>query len=168
MSFAKSFLVSLLGLMIFNVAFFFIAYAIGGNIPGVITAITNDIAYLMYILFSSTGHAIWVLINSLLYAVQDPFSLFGLVFALFFILSPLITAILTGRLSDNRLHSLLGFFLSVIICMLICIILAYYGFTYQILIGGSLSQSEAVINIVLGSLVNGVIYGLISFALTNK
>ena len=144
-----------------------IANAIGGTFDGFISALTSDGMYILYMLFSATGHSIWTIIDQLIYSFGTS-TMITILLYFGFVIAPLITAIITGRLSENRMHSFVGFFFSVIICMLVSIILVYSGFAYQILIGGSLDQTQAIMNVVLGSLVNGVIYGLIAFITTKK
>ena len=158
----------MIALIVLNSVMMLIAYAVGNNFDSLMTAITSNVMFILYMLFSSTGQAIWVFASRIVYAVQDPFSLLTVMLYIGFLIAPLIASIITGRLSENRIHALIGFFLSTIISMLICLILVYYGFAYQILIGGAFSQSEAVMNVVLGSLVNGAIFGLVAFITTKK
>ena len=64
-------------MVILNPILLLIAYAIGGNFSGFISGMT-DVYYLLYVLFSSTGHAIWTLINNIIYSIEAPFNLLTL------------------------------------------------------------------------------------------
>jgi len=169
MSFGKSFIVSLIALVVLNAVVFTIFYVIGYGFDPYITGILSNVNYLLYGIFSSTAHAIWLLVDLFVYSLGTvPISWDFFLLNLGFITAPLIAAVITGRLSEKRVHAFAGFFLSVIISMLICIILLYQGFSYQVLLGGSFDQTESLITVILGSLVNGLIYGMIAYITTKK
>ena len=169
MSFGKSFLISLVALVVLNVAILAITYAIGYGFDVFIAGITANAIHILYVLFSSTGHPIWWLIEGLIYSIgSEPFNWAYFIYKIGFIIAPLIAAVITGRLSEKQVHAFAGFFLSTIISMLVCIILIYQGFAYQIMLAGKFNQAEAIINVILGSLVNGLIYGMIAYLTTKK
>ena len=169
MSFGKSFIISLVALVVLNSVVLALMYAVGYGFGDFITAITSIPLYILYMLFGSTGHAIWKTIDGFTYAIgSDPINWPFFLLNLGFIIAPLIAAVIAGRLSEKRVHAFAGFFLSVIISMLICIILVYQGFTYQILLGVDFNQTTAIINVILGSLLNGLIYGIIAYLTTKK
>ena len=169
MSFGKSFIVSFVALVVLNAVVFTIIYAIGYGFDNFITGILPNVPYLLYVLFSSTAHAIWYLVDLLAYSIgTDPISWNFFFLNLGFIIAPLIAAVITGRLSEKRVHAFAGFFLSAIICMLVSIIILYQGFAYQVLLAGEFDQTAALMKVIFGSLVNGLIYGIIAYLTTKK
>jgi hypothetical protein len=146
-----------------------IAYAVGYGFDTFVTQITVDLMFILYMLFSSTGHAIWTITGVFTTSFEsDPFNWAFFILYFSFILAPLIASIIVGQLSENRVHAFAGFFLATIICMLVCIILVYYSFTYVIFLGVTFNLTEAILNVVFGSLVNGLIYGIIAYLTTKK
>jgi len=125
------------------------------------------VPYLLYLLFSSTAHAIWFLFDIFIYAIGNNQWGFFLL-NLGFIIAPLIAAVLTGRLSEKKIHVFAGIFLVVIINMLVCIIILCQGFTYQVMLAGEFSETAALKKVILGSLVDGFIYGMIAYLTTKK
>lgn len=169
MTFAKSFIVSIIALIVLNTVLMIIAYAVGYGFDTFTSQITADPIFIVYMLFSSTGHAIWTIIGVFSTSFEsDPFNWSFFILYFSFILAPLIASIIVGRLSENRVHAFAGFFLATIICMLVCIILVYYDYVYQLFLGVSFNQTEAILNVVFGSLVNGLIYGIIAYLATKK
>ena len=146
-----------------------IAFAVGSGFDNIIIEVTNDPMFIVYMLFSSTGHAIWTIIGAMSFAIQsDPFNWAYFILYFSFIFAPLIAAIITGRLSEKKVHAFAGFFLATIICMIVCIILVYYSFVYQLYLGITFVQTEAVLHVAFGSLVNGLIYGVVAFLTTKE
>ena len=169
LSFVKSFIVSLVALMALNSVIMIITYAVGYGFDNFTSSITNIPLFILYMLFSSTGHAIWAIISVFTYSFEaDPFNWSYFIVFLGFIIAPLIAAIITGLVSEKKTHAFGAFFLSVIICMLICIILVYQGTYYELQFGITMNQTEALITVTLGSLVNGLIYGIIAFLTTKQ
>jgi hypothetical protein len=169
MSFGKSFIVSLVSLIALNVVIFAIFYSIGYGFDQFITGIVSNATYILYVLFGSTAHAIWFIADSFLYSFgTDPISWDFFLLNLSFIVAPLLAAVITGRLSEKRVHAFAGFFLTTIICMLVSIILVYQGFAYQVMLAGEFFPEPALIKVILGSLVNGFIYGMVAYLTTKK
>lgn len=150
-----------------NAACIALAYVFGYGFNDLITAITGIPLYFLFLLFGPLGKAIWLNFDGIMYGIESP-SFGFLILNIAYIIAPLVAAIITGRLSDNRITSLLAVIITAIISMLVCIILVYYSFTFQILIGQEFTHEAAILNIVLGSVVNGCLYGLIALALTKQ
>ncbi|MHA1193865.1 MAG: hypothetical protein ACTSP9_16515 [Promethearchaeota archaeon] len=167
MSFGKVFAISIVSTLILNALLIVVAYAIGYGIDVLIAGITGDPMYILYMLFSSFGRAIWLNFDGIMYGVETA-NLGFLLLNIAYILSPLVIGIITGRLSDNRITSLLAVVSTAVISMLVCIILVMYSFGFQILIGHEFALEAATLNVVLGSVVNGCLYGLIALALTKQ
>jgi hypothetical protein len=52
--------------------------------------------------------------------------------------------------------------------MLVCIILVYQGTYYELQFGLAMNQTVAITSVIVGSLVNGLIYGTIAFITTKQ
>jgi len=167
MSFAKVFTISLVSIMVLNFIVLTITYAIAFGFDSLIGSITADPIFILFMLFGSIGKSIWLTINGLIISL-DPFWLDLFITNIGSILAPLIAAVIIGRFSDKRVWSLAGFFLASMIGMIICIVLVYYSFTYQIAIGGSIIVENAVVSTIIGSIINGLIYGFIAYLATKK
>ena len=167
MGFGKVLAICLVSTVIMNVVFIFLAYTIGYGIDNIIAAIASEPMYILFVLFAPFGRAIWLNFDAIIYAIE--YELMGsLVLNIAYMLGPLITAIITGRLSDKRLSSLMAMIFSALVSMLVCIILVMYSFGFQMLIGTDFSQGTAILNVILGSILNGCLYGLIALALTKR
>lgn len=167
MSFGKVFAISIVLTMVSNAIFIVLAYTIGYGITDLMSAIAGEPMYTLYLLFCPPGRAIWLNFDGIMYGVES--ASFGfLILNIAYIIAPLVAAIIIGRLSDNRITSLLAVIVTAIISMLVCIILVYHSFTFQIIIGQEFTQEAAILNVVLGSVVNGCLYGLIALALTKQ
>jgi hypothetical protein len=115
-------------------------------------------------LFSSTSHAIWKIFGVFTYSIEsDPFNWSYFIINFGFIITPLIAAIIVGRLSESRIQAFVGFFVAILICMLISIILVFYNSVYQLRFAVTFDQTEAILTVIFGSLVNGLIYGLLAY-----
>lgn len=154
-------------MLISNTVLIILAYVFGYGITNLLDGISGTPIYILYILFSPIGRAIWLNFDGIIYAL-DSASIGFLLINIAYIIAPLVAAIITGRLSDNRITSLIAFIISAIISMLVCLILVLQSTGFAVLIGQELNQNTAILNVVLGSIVNGVLYGLISLALTKN
>ncbi|MHA1194341.1 MAG: hypothetical protein ACTSP9_19000, partial [Promethearchaeota archaeon] len=150
-----------------NTLFIILAYIFGYGITNLLDGIAGNPMFILYILFSPIGRAIWGNFDGIIYAL-DTASVGFLLLNIAYIIAPLVAAIITGRLSDNRMTSLIAFIVSAIISMLVCIILVLQGVQFRVVIGQDLNQDTAILNVVLGSIVNGCLYGLIALALTKN
>jgi len=167
MSFGKSFLINFVSILVLNTGFIMLAYTFGYGFNDLITEISMEPIYILYLLFCPLGRAIWLNFDGMIYAVQAAtFSI--LILNIAYLMAPLCAVIITGRMSDDKINSLLAFMATAIISMIVCIILVLYNIPLQIEIGQDFTQSMAILNVVLGSVINGCLYGLIALALTRK
>ena len=167
MSFLKTFLWSLLVFMVSNLLLAIIIYASFGSFDTIIQIFTGNLTSLVYRLFCSMGHAIWLTIDLLAYHITND-NIFFIFLSLILLIAPLITAILARWFGEKRLHSFASLFLLSIISMTVSLILMFNNVSYQIIIGDVLIGSGALFNVVPGSLLNGIIYGIIAFFVTKK
>lgn len=84
------------------------------------------------------------------------------------IVPPLIAAIVAGRVGEKRIHSFLGVFLTSLVSMIVSMILMFSSVSYQIIITSEFMGSGALFIVVLGSLLNGLIFGLLAFFTTKR
>jgi len=113
------------------------------------------------------GRPIWVSVDKLATGIVND-NLRGSLSALKFIVAPLIAAIVAGRVGEKRLHSFLGVFLTSIVSMIVSMILMYFVDPYDLLITGANLGYGALFLVVGGSLLNGLIFGLIAFFTTKR
>ena len=167
MSFGKVFAINIIATIVLNAIFIILAHFLGYGINDLITRITLEPIYILFLLFAPLGRAIWLNFEEITYSIETENILFLLV-NIAYIIAPLIATIITGRLSDKRTSSLLAFIITAVISMLVCVILVFYSFSFQRMIGQDFSQEAAILNVMLGSIVNGCLYGFIALALTKK
>lgn len=166
MSFWKTFLLSLLTLMVFTLLYVIIVYASFGDLAAILSSLTYP-EYLTYRLLCVMGEAIWLSIEQLAYHIVNDNLLFMLLSLIAFI-GPLLAAIVAGKLGDTKIQSLLSILLISLISMISSLVLAFNSISYAIIIGGTTIGSGALFNIVLGSLLNAGIFGLIAFLINRK
>jgi hypothetical protein len=163
-SLLKAFLFSLLALMVSSLLFVIIVYAsFGQDVVGLLTYIEG----LIFHLFCTMGRPIWVTVDGLATGIVND-NLYGSINALKFLVAPLIAAIVAGRLGEKRLHSFIGVFLSSIVSMIVSISLMLYTDPFPLLITGATLGNGALFLVVGGSLLNGLIFGLIAFFTTKR
>jgi hypothetical protein len=167
MSFLKAFLFGFLALIVSNLLLVVILYASFGNFSTIIGIFTGDLTSLVYHLFCSMGHAIWLTIELIAYHITND-NLFYIFLNFIIIIAPLIAAIVVGRLSEKRIHSFIAVLLISIISMIVSMILMNMSFSYQIIIASTTLGSGALFVVFFGSLLNGVIFGLLAFFTTKK
>ena len=167
MSFLKTFAISLVTLLVTNLLLVFIIWAIFGHLDFVILIFTGDFISLFYNLFCSMGHAIWISIDIIAYHITND-NLYFVFLKLIIIIAPLIVAIITGRFAEKRIHSLLSLILTSVISMIVSLILMFISTSYQIIITSSFIGAGALFIEVLGSLLNGLIFGLLAYFTTKK
>lgn len=168
MSLLKAFLFSLLTLVVSNILLVIILYASFGQFDSVISIFTVGASTsLIYHLFCSMGHAIWITVDRFAYHIVNDM-LFYLFLDIIILVVPLIAAIVAGRVGEKRLHSFLGVFLTSIVSMIVSMILMNYSSPYQTIITSEFLGSGALFILVGGSLLNGIIYGLIAFFTTKR
>jgi hypothetical protein len=165
-SLLKAFLFSLLALMVASLLFIIIVYISLGIFDYILGLFTYPEG-LIFHLFCSMGRPIWVSVDKLATAIVND-NLRGSLSALKFFVAPLIAAIVAGRVGEKRLHSFFGVFLTSIVSMIISILLMLYTDPYPLLITGVSLGNGALFFVVGGSLLNGLIYGLIAFFTTKR
>lgn len=153
--------------MVSNLLLLIIVYTSFGSFDTIILLFTGDLTSLVYHLFCSMGHAIWLVIDQLAYHITND-NLFYMFLSLLLLLAPLITAILTRWFGEKRIHSFASLFLLSIISMIISLVLMFNSVSYQLIIGDVFIGNGALFNVVPGSLLNGIIYGIIAFFVTKK
>ena len=167
MSFLKTFLFGFLALIISNLLLVVILYASFGDFSTLISIFTGDLTSLVYHLFCAMSNAIWLTIDRLAYHITND-NLFYIFLNILVIVVPLIAAIVVGRLSEKRIHSFIALFLMSIISMIVSMILMNISTSYQIIITSTTLGNGALFILFFGSLLNGLIFGLISFFTTKK
>lgn len=168
MSLLKAFLFSLIALIVSNLLLVVIIYASFGRFDNIISIFTTGATTsLLYNLFCSMGKAIWLSIDLLAswIVVGD---LFYILLNLVILVVPLIAAIVAGRVGEKRIHSFLGVFLTSIVSMIVSLVLMYTSISYQIIITSELLGYGALFVVIPGSLLNGLIFGLIAFITTKR
>ena len=113
------------------------------------------------------GHAIWDTVYLIAYHITN-FNTYFIFLTLARLIAPLIAAIVASRFGEKRLNSFLGVFLTALVSMVISIILMYISVSYQLIIAGTFLGNGALFIVVLGSLLNGFIFGLIAFFTTKR
>ena len=144
-----------------------IAYASIGNFAMIISIFTGDLLSLVYFLFCQMGIPIWFTIENIAYHITND-NFFYMILNIIIIVAPLIAAIVTGRISDKRIHSLISMFIISLINMVVSMILMLNSTSYQIVISGVTLGNGALFIVLFGSLLNGVLYGLLAFFTTKK
>lgn len=168
MSLLKAFLFSLLALVASNILLVIILYASFGRFDDVISIFTTGATTsLIYNLFCSMGHAIWLSVDRIAYQIVND-NLFSLLSILINLVAPLIAAIVAGRVGEKRIHSLIGVFLTSIVSMIVSMILIFNHISYQLIITSEFLGSGALFIVVGGSLLNGLIFGFIAFFTTKR
>jgi len=167
MSIVKAFLFSLLALLITNFLFVILIQAIFGYFDLVIALISPDFSTLFYVLFCSLGHPIWDTVYLIAYHITN-YNTYFMLLDLVRLIVPLIAAIVASRFGKKRINSFIGVFLTTIVSMVISIILMFNSVSYQIIIAGTYLGYGALFTVVLGSLLNGLIFGLIAFFTTKR
>ncbi len=168
MSLLKAFLFSLLALVASNILLVIILYASFGRFDDVISIFTTGATTsLIYNLFCSMGHAIWLSVDRIAYQIVND-NLFSLLSILINLVAPLIAAIVAGRVGEKRIHSLIGVFLTSIVSMIVSMILIFNHVSYQLIITSEFLGSGALFIVVGGSLLNGLIFGFIAFFTTKR
>lgn len=167
MSFLKTFIIGLLCLMVSSLALALIIYASFGNFSTIIGIFTGDFATLLYYLLCQMGVPIWLVIERVAYYITN-YDLFYIFLNLIAIIAPLIAAIVTGRISDKRMHSLISIFIISLINMVVSMILMLISGSYQIIISGATLGNGALFIVLFGSLLNGLLFGLLAFFTTKK
>ena len=168
MSLLKAFLFSLLALIISNILLVIIIYASFGSFDDVISMFTGGATTsLIYHLFCSMGHPIWRSVDKIAYHIVND-NLFFLFLSLIILVAPLIAAIVAGRVGEKRIHSFLGVLLTSIVSMIVSLVVMFSSTSYQTIITGWHIGSGALFILVGGSLLNGLIFGLIAFFTTKR
>ena len=168
MSLLKAFLFSLLALMVSNLLLVVIVYASFGRFDIIISMFTVDASTnLFYQLFTSMGHPIWVSVDKIAYHIVNN-NLMFLFLSLIVPIAPLIAAIVAGRVGEKRIHSFFGVFLTSIVSLIVSMIMTLYIAPYDILITSEYLGNGALFIVVGGSLLNGLIFGLIAFFTTKR
>lgn len=168
MSLLKAFLFSLLALIVSNILLVIIVYASFGAFDDVISMFTGEATTsLIYNLFCSMGHAIWLSVNKIAYHIVND-NLFFIFLSLIVLVAPLIAAIVAGRVGEKRIHSFFGVFLTSIVSMIVSMIMIFYIDPYDILITSEYLGNGALFIVVGGSLLNGLIFGFIAFFTTKR
>ncbi len=168
MSLLKAFLFSLLTLMVCNLLLVIILYVSFGRFDDIISIFTaGATTSLIYNLFCSMGHAIWLTVDRIAYQIVND-NLFSLFSILIILVAPLIAAIVAGRVGEKRIHSFFGVFLTSLVSMTVSLILIFNSVSYQIIITSEFLGSGALFIVVGGSLLNGLIFGLLAFFTTKR
>ena len=167
MSFWKAFLFSLLTLIGSNLLMIFILYVSFGRFNNLMVLYATYPTNIIYNLFCSMGHAIWVSVQRIAYGVTYG-TLFGLLEALIILIVPLITAIVAGRVGKKRLYSFLGVFLTSIISMIVSVFLMFDTTAFQFMIASEIIGNGALFIVFGGSLLNGLIFGFIAYITTKR
>ena len=168
MSLLKAFLFSLLALVVSNLLLVIIIYTSFGRFDDIIGMFTSGVSTsLLYNLFCSMGRAIWITIDILAawIVIGD---LFYIMLSLILLVAPLIAAIVAGRVGEKRIHSFFGVFLTSIVSMIVSLIVMYNSVSYQLIITSELIGYGALFIVVGGSLLNGLIFGLLAFFTTKR
>lgn len=113
------------------------------------------------------GEAIWLSVNGIAYHIVND-NLFYIFLSLIVIIAPLIAAIVAGRVGEKRIHSFLGVFLTSIVSMIVSMILMFNSVSYQLIITSEVLGYGPLFVVVLGSLLNGLIFGLLAFFTTKR
>jgi len=113
------------------------------------------------------GHAIWLTVDRIAYQIVND-NLFSLFSILIILVAPLIAAIVAGRVGEKRIHSFFGVFLTSLVSMTVSLILIFNSVSYQIIITSEFLGSGALFIVVGGSLLNGLIFGLLAFFTTKR
>ena len=167
MSLLKAFLFSLLAMLASNLLLLIILYASFGRFDEIITLFTADLSSLIYHLFCSMGHAIWLSVDRIAYHIVND-SLFFMFLSLIIVVAPLIGAIVAGRFGEKRIHSFIGVFLTSLVSMIVSLILMFDTLAYELIITSEFIGSGALFIVVLGSLLTGLIFGLLAFFTTKR
>jgi len=168
MSLLKAFGFSLLALMISNLLLVIIVYTIFGRFDDIISMFTiGATTSLIYSIFCSMGRAIWISVDNIAYHIVND-NLFNILLILILLVTPLIAAIIAGRVGEKRIHSFFGVFLTSMVSMIASLILMFNSVSYQIIIASNLIGSGALFVVVLGSLLNGLIFGFLAFITTKR
>ena len=167
MSFLKTFFIGILCLMASSLALALIIYTSFGYFSMIITIFTVDFPTLVYYLLCQMGVPIWLTIELLAFHITND-NLFYIFLILITIIAPLIAAIVTGRISYKRMHSLISIFIISLINMVVSMILMMNSVSYQIIISGATLGNGALFIVLFGSLLNGLLYGLLAFFTTKK
>ena len=168
MSLLKAFVFSLLALIVSNILLVIILYASFGRFDDIISIFTaGATTSLIYNLFCSMGHAIWLTVDRIAYQIVND-NLFSLFSILIVLVAPLIAAIVAGRVGEKRIHSFFGVFLTSLVSMIVSLILIFNSVSYQIIITSEFLGSGALFIVVGGSLLNGLIFGLLAFFTTKR
>ena len=168
MSLLKAFLFSLLALIVSNILLVIILYTSFGRFDDIISIFTaGATTSLIYNLFCSMGHAIWLTVDRIAYQIVND-NLFSLFSILIVLVAPLIAAIVAGRVGEKRIHSFFGVFLTSLVSMIVSLILIFNSVSYQIIITSEFLGSGALFIVVGGSLLNGLIFGLLAFFTTKR
>ncbi|NVM16227.1 MAG: hypothetical protein HWN80_00820 [Candidatus Lokiarchaeota archaeon] len=168
MSLLKAFLFSLLALIVSNILLVIILYASFGRFDDIVIMFTVGASTtLMLHLFCSMGHAIWISIDRIAYHIVNDM-LFFIFLDLIVVVAPLIAAIVAGRVGEKRIHSFLGVFLTSIVSMIVSMIIMFDNVPLQLGITSEFLGSGALFILVPGSLLNGLIFGLLAFFTTKR
>jgi len=168
MSLLKAFVFSLLALVASNLLLVIILYSSFGRFDDIISMFTvGATTSLIHNLFCSMGHAIWVSVDRMAYHIVND-NLFSLLSTLIIFVAPLIAAIVAGRFGEKRIHSFLGVFLTSIVSMIVSLILMFNSVSYQLNITSEFIGSGALFVVVPGSLLNGLMFGLLAFFTTKR
>ena len=95
-------------------------------------------------------------------------NLFFIMINLIVLVAPLIAAIVAGRVGEKRIHSFLGVFLTSIVSMIVSLILMFNSISYQLILTSNFIGYGALYIVVGGSLLNGLIFGLLAFFTTKR
>lgn len=153
--------------MVSSLALALIIYTSFGYFSTIITIFTGDFATLVYYLLCQMGVPIWLAIEYIAFHITND-NLFYIFLNLITIIAPLIAAIVTGRISDKRMHSLVSVFIISLINMVVSMILMLNSVSYQIIISGTTLGNGALFIVLFGSLLNGLLFGLLAFFTTKK
>ena len=168
MSLLKAFVFSLLALMVSNLLLVVILYASFGRFDDIISMFTaGATTSLIYNLFCSMGRAVWINIDNLAAWIVNG-NLFFILMNLIVLVAPLIAAIVAGRVGEKRIHSFFGVFLTSIVSMIVSMILMFNSISYQLIITKELLGYGALFVVVGGSLLNGLVFGLLAFFTTKR
>ena len=113
------------------------------------------------------GRPIWVTVDKLANGIVND-NLYGTINGLKYLVAPLIAAIVAGRVGEKRLHSFFGVFFTSIVSMIVSMILMFNSVSYQLIITSTTLGYGALFLVVGGSLLNGLIFGLIAFFTTKR
>jgi hypothetical protein len=122
---------------------------------------------LIFNLFCTMGRPIWVTVDKLATGIVND-NLYGTINGLKYLIAPLIAAIVAGRVGEKRLHSFFGVFFTSIVSMIVSMILMFNSVSYQLIITNTTLGYGALFLVVGGSLLNGLIFGLLAFLTTKR